>query len=171
MVATTATAGVAAFTQPRNPTFCDTVTPWGAQTQVKVAAVYTFPFDIQTSVSFQHFPGVTQSANIVANNALIAPSLSGRSRRVRGDGRGRRVAVAASVRGDARARPTSVSSKPFRLGGTRKVQGIFDIYNAFNARPVLGVTTRYTGATGGAWLRPTSTLVGRLLKFGVQFDF
>ena len=59
----------------------------------------------------------------------------------------------------------------FKLGGTRKVQGIFDIYNAFNARPVLAVTTRYTGTTGGAWLRPTNTLVGRLLKFGVQFDF
>ena len=61
--------------------------------------------------------------------------------------------------------------KMFKLGGTRKVQGIFDIYNAFNARPVLAVTTRYTGTTGGAWLRPTNTLVGRLLKFGVQFDF
>ena len=49
--------------------------------------------------------------------------------------------------------------------------GIFDIFNAFNSRPVLGVVTRYSGATGGAWLRPTSTLVGRLVKFGVQFDF
>ena len=61
--------------------------------------------------------------------------------------------------------------KAFRLGASRKIQGIFDIYNAFNARPVLGVNTRYAGAGGGAWLRPTSTLVGRLLKFGVQFDF
>ena len=71
VVATTATAGVAAFTQPRNSTFCDTVTPWGAQTQVKAAAVYAFPFDIRASASFQHFPGATQAANIVANSALI----------------------------------------------------------------------------------------------------
>ena len=61
--------------------------------------------------------------------------------------------------------------KAFRLGGSKKVQGIFDIFNAFNARPVLNDITRYTGTTGGAWLRPTSTLVGRLLKFGVQFEF
>jgi hypothetical protein len=62
--------------------------------------------------------------------------------------------------------------KAFRMGGTKKLQGIFDIYNAFNSRPVLGVITRYTGTTGGgAWLRPTSTLVGRLFKFGAQFDF
>jgi hypothetical protein len=61
--------------------------------------------------------------------------------------------------------------KAFRLPSGRRLQGVFDIFNAFNARPVLGVTTRYSGTTGGAWLRPTSTLVGRLFKFGVQFDF
>src|SRR5262245_45246897 len=75
VVATTATAGAALFTQPRNPTFCNTVTPWGAQTQVKAAAVYTLPYDVQASASFQHFPGVTQSANVLANNAQISPSL------------------------------------------------------------------------------------------------
>jgi len=55
--------------------------------------------------------------------------------------------------------------------GFAKQQAIFDIFNAFNARPVLAVNTRYAGADGGAWLRPTSTLVGRLVKFGVQVDF
>ena len=171
VVATTATAGVATFTQPRNPTFCDTVTPWRAQTQVKAAAVYTFPFDIQTSASFQHFPGATQSANIVANNTLIGPSL------LRTLSAGPNATVIVDVLPSQRQFEDSSNQtdirfiKAFRLGGTRKVQGLFDIYNAFNARPVLGVTTRYSGATGGAWLRPTSTLVGRLLKFGVQFDF
>ena len=53
----------------------------------------------------------------------------------------------------------------------KRLQGIFDIYNAFNARPVLAVNQRYSGATGGAWLTPTSTLIGRLIKFGVQLDF
>jgi hypothetical protein len=171
VVATTATAGVANFTQPRNSTFCDTVTPFGAQTQVKAAAVYSLPYDIQTSASFQHFPGVTQSANIVANNALIGPSLQ------RTLAAGPSATVVVDVLPSQRQFEQSSSQtdvrfiKAFKMGGTRKVQGIFDIYNAFNARPVLGVTTRYSGATGGAWLRPTSTLVGRLLKFGVQFDF
>ena len=171
VVATTATAGVAAFTQPRNPTFCDTVTPWGAQTQVKAAAVYSLPFDIQASGSLQHFPGVTQAANIVANNALIGPSL------LRNLAAGANATVVVDVLPSQRQFEDSSNQadfrfiKMFRLGGTRKVQGVFDIYNAFNARPVLAVTTRYTGTTGGAWLRPTSTLVGRLLKFGVQFDF
>ena len=171
VVATTATAGVAAFTQPRNSTFCDTVTPWGAQTQVKAAAVYAFPFDILASASFQQFPGATQAANIVANSALIAPSLG------RDLAAGANATVVVDVLPSQRQFEDSSSQtdirfiKMFKLGGTRKVQGIFDIYNAFNARPVLAVTTRYTGTTGGAWLRPTNTLVGRLLKFGVQFDF
>ena len=46
-----------------------------------------------------------------------------------------------------------------------------DLFNAFNARPVLSVNTRYSGATGGSWLSPTSTLVGRLIKFSVQLNF
>ena len=41
------------------------------------------------------------------------------------------------------------------------VQGIVDLFNAFNARPVLSVNTRYSGVTGGSFLSPTTTLVGR----------
>jgi len=171
VVATTATAGVPSFTQPRNPTFCDLVTPFNAQTQVKLAAVYTLPYDIQTSASYQYFPGVAQSANIVATNATIAPSLG------RNLSSGSTGTVVVDVLPQQRQweDPSNQADirfiKAIRLGGTRKLQGIFDIFNAFNARPVLGVNTRYSGATGGAWLRPTSTLVGRLLKFGVQFNF
>jgi len=171
VVATTATAGVPSFTQPRNPTFCDLVTPFNAQTQVKLAAVYTLPYDIQASASYQYFPGVTQSANIVATNATIAPSLG------RNLSSGSTGTVVVDVLPQQRqwedpSNQTDIRFiKALRLGGTRKLQGIFDIFNAFNARPVLGVNTRYSGATGGAWLRPTSTLVGRLLKFGVQFNF
>jgi hypothetical protein len=170
-VATTASAGVVSFTQPRTPTFCDTVTPFRAQTQVKLAGVYTLPYAIQASASYQYFPGVTQSANIVATNALIVPSLN------RNLSAGPTATVVVDVLPQQRQFEDGTSQtdirfiKAFRLGGTRKLQGIFDIYNAFNARPVLGVNTRYSGTTGGAWLRPTSTLVGRLVKLGVQLDF
>jgi len=51
------------------------------------------------------------------------------------------------------------------------VQGIVDLFNAFNSRPVLAVITRYSGATGGSWQSPTSTLVGRLIKFSTQVTF
>ncbi|HUR33228.1 MAG TPA: carboxypeptidase regulatory-like domain-containing protein [Vicinamibacterales bacterium] len=171
VVATTATAGVAAFTQPRTSDFCSLTTPFRAQTQVKLAAVYTLPYDIQTSVAYQHFPGVTQPANIVATNATIAPSLG------RNLSAGANATVVVDVVPAQRAWEEASSQtdvrfiKAFKMGGTRKIQGIFDVFNAFNSRPVLAINSRYAGAGGGAWLRPTSTLVGRLIKFGVQFDF
>lgn len=165
-VATTASAGAVAFTQPRNASFCNNVTPWSAQTQVKLAGVYELPWRVQASIAYQYFPGVTQTANIVASNALIAPSL----------GRALAAGPAATVVVDVLPSQlqfedgTNQFDLRFIKGvrfGSKRLRGIVDIYNAFNARPVLGVNTRY----GAAWLRPTSTLVGRLVKFGAQVDF
>ena len=176
-VATTATAGTVAFTAPRIDSFCDLVTPWRAQTQFKLAGVYELPYQIEASVAYQHFPGITPgvgttggSASIVANNALIAPSLK------RNLAAGSTATVVVDVMPQYQRYEGATDQfdirfiKAVRVAGKR-LQGIFDIYNAFNARPVLAVNTRYSGATGGAWLTPTSTLVGRLVKFGVQFDF
>jgi outer membrane receptor protein involved in Fe transport len=42
-----------------------------------------------------------------------------------------------------------------------------DVYNLFNANPVLVMNTTY----GPQWLQPTVVLPGRLFKFGVQLDF
>ena len=146
VVATTATAGVAAFTQPRNATFCDTVTPWGAQTQVKVAAVYTLPYDIQASASFQHFPGrptqVGQHRRQQrADLPVSRPQPLGRCRPRRSSSMSCRSTSSSRKR---RARPTSASSRRSGWAGRARCRAIFDIYNAFNARPVLGVDTRYS---------------------------
>jgi hypothetical protein len=48
-----------------------------------------------------------------------------------------------------------------------RVQGQLDVYNIFNASPVLGLSSTF----GAAWRRPTSILGARLLKFGVQVDW
>ena len=48
-----------------------------------------------------------------------------------------------------------------------RIQGQFDLYNVFNANPLLTFNTRY----GPAWLAPTNILSGRTAKFGVQIDF
>jgi carboxypeptidase family protein/TonB-dependent receptor-like protein len=169
-VATTATAGTVAFNQPRVQAFCDTVTPWSAQTQVKAAAVYTLPWDLQASASFQYFPGITQAANSVFSNAQVASSL----------GRSLAAGATATVLVDVlpnqlqfehNSNQTDIRFIKSVRFASRRVQGIFDIYNAFNARPVLAVNTRYSGTTGGSWLSPTSTLIGRLIKFSAQLDF
>ena len=58
-------------------------------------------------------------------------------------------------------------SKAFQLPGSRRVQALVDLYNLFNANPVLAHNNNF----GSQWQRPTQILQGRLLKFGVQVDF
>ena len=58
-------------------------------------------------------------------------------------------------------------SKAFALPGSRRVQALVDLYNLFNANPVLAQNNTF----GPQWQRPTQILQGRLLKFGVQVDF
>ena len=121
--------------------------------------------------AISRIPGIAISTSYVATNAEVKGSLN------------RDLSGSASTVTITNVIPLSTFYEPngvkqldlrlirnFKLGRTH-LQGIFDIFNAFNARPVLNDITRYTGTTGGAWLRPTSTLVGRLLKFGVQFEF
>ena len=54
-------------------------------------------------------------------------------------------------------------SKSFALPGSRRVQALVDLYNLFNASPVLALNNTF----GPQWQRPTQILQGRLLKFGV----
>jgi hypothetical protein len=160
-------------TSPRVEPFCNPVTPF--QAQYKFAAIYNLPWDFQTSATVQSYPGTGQSASFQFTNAQILPTL------------GRNLAscgAAVTCNGtsiinvvpggllfeDRYAQVDLRFAKGVRLGRTR-VQGMLDLYNAFNARPVLSVNTRYSGTTGGSWLSPQSTLVGRLIKVSGQFTF
>jgi hypothetical protein len=170
----TAVTGFSA-SNPRIPGFCDNVSSWGSQTQVKFAAIYNLPLGVQTSATVQSYPGITQTANIVFSNAQILPSL----------GRNLASCGAAATCGGTATVNIVPSNELFEDRYTQfdvrfaksvkvhksTVQGIVDLFNAVNARPVLGVTTRYSGAGGGSWLRPTSTLTGRLVKFSAQINF
>jgi hypothetical protein len=171
----TGTQSGATYTGPRTEAFCDNVLPWSGQTQVKFAAIYNLPWDMQTSATLQSYPGVSQSATFVYSNSQIVPSL------------GRNLAscgAAATCTGTATVQFLAPNrqfedrytqfdlrfAKTVRLARTR-VQGILDLFNAFNARPVLSVNTRYSGTNGGSWLSPATTLVGRLIKFSAQVNF
>jgi hypothetical protein len=179
----TATVSGANYAGTRIPAFCDLVTPMSAQTQVKLAVIYDLPWDIHTSATMQVYPGITpsagggtnSSANLVYTNAQILPSL------------GRNLASCGAA---ATCNGTSIvnvlpANQIFEKGYSQfdlrlakgvkiaraRVQGIMDLFNAFNSRPVLSDIARYSGATGGSWLSPTSTLVGRLIKFSAQPNF
>ena len=57
-------------------------------------------------------------------------------------------------------------SRTFRFGQLR-VRPAIDVYNLFNASPVLAVNNAY----GPAWQNVTSLLGARVAKFGVQITF
>ena len=60
-------------------------------------------------------------------------------------------------------------AKILRFGRTRTNVG-FDIYNVTNSAPVLGYAQTFV-LTNTAWLRPTSVLQPRFVKFSAQIDF
>jgi hypothetical protein len=115
---------------------------------------------------FQSNPGTPITASYVATNAQVQPTLqrplSGSASTVtitnifqpqtRFEGRINQL--------DARL------TKNIQVGRSR-IQAQFDLYNVFNASPILGINTRY----GPAWLTPTEILGARLFKVGAQFSF
>jgi hypothetical protein len=161
------------FGSPRIPAFCNPETPF--QAQYKFAAIYKLPWSIQTSAAIQSYPGTSISGSFNYANAQILPSLK---RNLASCG------AAATCTGTALVNflPSNIlfedryTQFDIRFAKSVKVQrttvqGIVDLFNAFNARPVLSVNTRYSGTTGGSWTSPQSTLVGRLVKFSAQVNF
>ena len=158
--------GVGAFGSQAGPTQfgCRSVPPWLAE--LKVHWVYGLPWDVSFSGNFQSIPGPQITASYTASNAQIAPSL-GRDLAAGSRGRATVHLIEPGTMYEERFHQLDMRlAKRFSVGAVR-VQGMFDVYNAFNSSAILGVNTRY----GPAWLRPTSVLAGRLIKFGMQMDF
>ena len=152
---------------PRTSEYCKIQPTWRSGTQVKFMGVYPLPYDIQTSVIFQNIPGVPIRASYLATNDEIARSL------------GRNLAAGTSANVPVEIIPYGKMHEPrgqqidlrfskiVRVGGTARLRGNFDIFNAFNANDVLQTVPRY----GSQWLDVQQILSGRLLKFSVAFDF
>jgi hypothetical protein len=151
---------------------CHVAQPWSANTQLKFQGVAPLPHDFRLSANFQMLPSIPQSANFAASNALIAPSL----------GRSLSACPAAGVCTatvtTSLITPNSVYnegwnrqfdfriSRTFKAGQFRILPAI-DVYNLFNASPVLAVNSAY----GPAWQNVTSLLGARVAKLGVQVSF
>ena len=133
---------------------------------MKLLAVYPLPWwGLQASATFQSLPGPEITAIYSATNAEIAPSLG---RNLAGEQTTANISLIpdGTQFGDRLNQVDARLTKTFRVRRGR-IQGQFDLYNLFNANPVLAIATRY----GPAWLTPTSILAGRTAKFGVQVDF
>ena len=168
VVSTQIVNGPGTVTAPRGTNaFCNTVNPWGAQTQVKFSGSYVLPWwGIQTSATFQNLPGIPYYATYVATNALIVPSLG---RNLAAGANGSVVVDLIEPFSQFESRITQLDlrlTKAINIGRT-KLQGMLNIYNMLNGSAILSENNRY----GGAWRTPTEILAGRILKFGIQADF
>ena len=152
-------------------------------TQVKFFAAYPLPGDFRLSAVFQHVqldptnrfrPTSAQqfgmSANYVATNAEIAPSLGRNlSNGVRGTVGINIIEQNPALYLDKVNQLDLRLAKSFNFGGTR-LEGLFDLYNVTNGNPVMQYNTAY-GRTGANWMLPRANLPGRMMRLGVQLNF
>ena len=150
--------------QAVRPGFCEVTLGWTQQTQVKFAGNYPLPWwGVQVSGTFQNLPGPTYGASRLYSSAEVTGSL-GRSLSA---GTVSVPLVVPNTLFEPRLTQLDLRlTKMLRIGKAR-VQGQFDVYNAFNGSPVTGLNGTY----GPLWRTPTSILGARLVKFGGQFNF
>jgi hypothetical protein len=134
-------------------------------TQIKLLGTYTVPrVDVQFSGTFQSLPGPQVTANFVAVNSAVVPSLG---RPLSGGAANATINIVTpgTVFGDRLNQLDLRFAKILKFAKTRTSIN-FDIYNALNANPVTSQNNNYA-----AWLVPLSILDARLFKFSAQFDF
>jgi carboxypeptidase family protein len=134
-------------------------------TNVKFAGSYTIPrADVLVSGTLRSVPGPEIYANYTATNAVIQPSLG---RPLSGGVANLPVTIVepGTVYGERLNQVDMRVGKIVHLGRTKTLVNL-DVYNLFNANTVLSVNYAYA-----TWQRPTSILLARFAKIGVQFDF
>ena len=174
----TALPGVSATAAPFTATtvngqpICHIVTPFKAQTQVKMFWSYPVPFGIAVSGVFQSLSGPQVVASYTASNAQIAPSL-GRNLAACGT-----LAVCTATVTVPLVAPQTLFAgrnnrldlrltKLIHLGPKALVKGNVDVYNLLNRSAVLVLNTTY----GSAWQKPIVILDGRLFQLSAQLTF
>jgi hypothetical protein len=143
--------------------FCRQDTPF--LHNLKFLASHTIPrIDVRLSGTFRSVPGPQVWANYTATNAVISPALG---RPLSGGAANLPVNIVdpGSVYGERLNQVDVRLAKLLRFGRTRTTLNL-DVYNLFNVNTVLTVNNAFA-----SWQRPTSILLARFAKIGVQFDF
>jgi hypothetical protein len=149
--------------------FCHNESGW--QPQYKFIANYELPwYGLRVSGNFQSLPGTALQAGVIYTGAQLAPAL-GRTFSAGAAGQKTVNAIVPNtVFGDRLNQLDVRFAKIFKVGRST-IDADFDLYNAFNSDAALAYTSSYNGANGGAWLKPTAAIQGRIFKMGVRWDF
>ena len=135
--------------------------------EFKFSGSHRLPYGVQLSGVYQSIPGIPIAANYVATAAEIRQTL-GRAP----SGNVSTVTITnvippQTVFENNRLQQIDIRFiRNFQIGRTR-IQGMFDIYNAFNAAAILQEITTY----GQTWQKPTAILDARIFKVGMQMNF
>lgn len=158
---------------PRTSDYCNVTPPWSALTQVKLAGMYTLPWELAVSATYSNIAGPEVTATAAVNSAAIAPSL------------GRPLSAGATANVQIELIPPAtmyerrVNQLDARLArsvkfGDRRFQAMVDVYNVLNWSSVLGQNLVY----GPQWRQVQNVgwtsfglLPGRLVKFALQVDW
>lgn len=153
--------------------FCKTTPPWSAETQIKLNGAYPLPWwGIQLAATYQNIPGVPYAANYTVSNAAVAGSLGRNLGSCRGAATCTGTVTIANlfepntIFGE-RIQQFDLRTSKRMNWGPLNITAKFDVYNVFNANPVLAVNTTY----GNSWLNPLNILSPRLFKFGIQLEY
>jgi hypothetical protein len=144
---------------PNARLFCTVTPPFFAGNQYKFVVAYPLPYGVQVSSSFQSIPGPVITANYTVSSAVAGAPLTLGSLAVN-------LIEPGTMYNDRLNQVDLRVGRNFAFRG-RRLQPYIDIFNAFNASPVVGQINTY----GPNWQRPSAILIGRMVKFGVQFHF
>ena len=142
--------------------YCHNVPPYRAQW--KLLGSKSLPWDLRASGTFQYVPGPA----IAANYSFRSNEAIGLNRAFTGATTRTVQLIEPGTMYEAGFNQLDLRlTKKVRLGGSKNLDLMADLYNVFNDNGVVRLNTTY----GSNWLRPTQILEGRLFKFGVQYDF
>jgi hypothetical protein len=140
----------------------------GITTRLTGAASYTIPrLDVLLSATMQSSPGSVLAANYRFTNAQLRPAL-GRNLSNNATGLTINLLEPGAMRGER------VNQIDFRVGkrlayGRMRSTVSVDVFNLLNPDTILGYNQTFV--PGGTWLRPTSVMTARTVKFTIQHDF
>ena len=145
---------------------CRVVTPFGAQTQLKLHGSYPLPADVVVSAVYQNMSGPEITASYSAPLADIQPSLG---RPLSGAARIATVPlITPGTTFEGRTTRLDVRfTKRQQITSRVRAEGYVDVYNILNSNSILTGTNVY----GPRWLLPTTLVEGRLMQFGASLTF
>jgi len=145
---------------------CRVVTPFKAQTQVKLNGSLPIKYGFVVSGVYQDISGPAIEAIWAAPNAQIAPSLG---RNLAGNAATASVPlVAPQTMWEGRIRRLDMRlTKIFNLPHKIRLQANVDAYNALNSSAIQTLQIAY----GPSWLQPATIIDPRILQFSGQLNF